>query len=188
MGGARMTPMLALATVAALLVLLFLLRSRDPAAQHLEIGEMNRLGWLGSANSLPPADLAARIFSGKDREFIRLMRSTRLQRLYLAERQRISSHWVRQISLDVSHIMRRHRLWSRQSPNLNVFAETRLFFQYLELRLLCEMLLVSIQLFGPHALTNLASQAAALYQRIGRSLPDVAVGTPVEPSRNAAAT
>lgn len=181
-----MTPMLGLLTVAALLILLFLLRTRDQGAQSLEIAEMNRLGWLGSANSLPPAHLAARIFSRQDREFIRLTRSTRLQRLYLAERRRISSHWVRQISLEVCQIMRRHRLSSRQSPNLNVFAETKLFFQYLELRFLCEMLLVSIQLFGPHALANLASQAGELYQRIGQSLPEVVAKSPVESSRNAA--
>jgi hypothetical protein len=188
MGDTRMTPILALGTVAALLVLLFLLRSRDQGAQELEFGDMNRMGWLGSGNSLPPADLVARIFSRKDREFIELLGCPRLQRLYLAERQKISSHWVRQISLEVSQIMRRHRLSSRESPNLNVVAETRLFFQYVELRLLCEMLLFSIRLFGPDALANLASQAGELYQRIGQSLPGVAAQNPVEPSRNAAAT
>jgi hypothetical protein len=181
MGGASMTPVFALVIVAVLAVLLLLLKTRDQGAEDFEMGEVDRASWIGSENALAPAELAGRIFSPTDREFIRLMPSPRLQCLYLAERRRIASHWVRQISLELSGVMRRHRLSSRQSSNLNVAAETRLFFQYLELKLLCEMLLLSIQLFGPHAVVNLATRAGELYQQIGRSMPDFA-------SENTAAT
>jgi hypothetical protein len=186
MGGTGMTPTLALAIIGVVTVLLLLLKIRDQRAQDFEISEVNRVGCLESRNSLSPAELAARIFSRKDREFIQLVPSPRLQRLYLAERRRIASHWVRQIALEVSGIMRRHRLASRHSPNLSVVDETRLFFEYLELKLLCEMLLVAIQLWGPHAMANLASQAGELYQRIGQSLPELAAENLVEPSGNAA--
>ncbi len=180
-----MTPLVALATVVAFAIIVLLWKSwgHERADREANYGRDFAPG-----DALPPAELAVRIFSPKDREFIELTRSPRLQRLYLTERRRVAAHWVRQTSREVSRIMRQHRLSSRHSTNLNVAAEARLFFQYLELRLLCGMLFLSIGLFGPHALASLASQAGMLYQRIGQSLPDLAALTPIDPSGNTAST
>jgi hypothetical protein len=179
MGGTRMTPLVALATAVAFAIVLLLLKGWRQ--------EVSRRAFT-SGDALPPAELAVRIFSRRDSEFIERTRSPRLQRLYRAERRRVASHWVRQTSREVSRIMRLHRLRSRHSANLNVAAEGKLFLQYIELRLLCGLLLLSIQLFGPHALASLASQAGMLYQRIGQSLPDLAALTPIDPAANNAST
>ncbi len=72
--------------------------------------------------------------------------------------------------------MREHRLSSRQSPNLNVLAETKLLGWYLELKFLCSLLGILIQLFGPHAPRELAARVGDLYQRIGTAVQ------PVEPA------
>lgn len=133
------------------------------------------------------ADLAARIFSRVDRDFIERTRCLTLRRLYLVERRKVATHWLRHTMLEVGQIMREHRLRSRQSSNLNVFAEARLFFLYLELKLLCGFMLVLIHILGPHALADLASRAGGLYQRIARSLVEVAAGSAVEPTRKLAA-
>jgi hypothetical protein len=180
-----MTPLVALATI--VLFLMFLLLVKIWRHEALE-GETSYRREFASGDALPPAELAVRIFSPRDSEFIDLTRSPRLQRLYLAERRRVASHWVRQTSREVSRIMRQHRLSSRHSTNLNVAAEARLFFQYVELRLVCGMLFLSIELFGPHALASLATQAGMLYQRIGQSLPDLSALNPIDPTGNDAWT
>jgi hypothetical protein len=175
---------LASAITIAFALLLFLVRNRiTPADGHIS-DETVRRNPFSAGYALPPAELATRIFSPRDRDFIQLTRSARLERLYLAERKKVASHWVQQISSDVSRIMSEHRLRSRHSPNLSVGAETKLSWQYLELKLVCASLLLFIQIFGPHALVELASQAGALYQRIGQSLPDVPAASAIESARN----
>jgi hypothetical protein len=189
MGGARMIPVspgLAIAVAAALLLLWLVFRTLEDGGDA-DSGEIHRDRSLAAAYALPPAELATRIFSRSDREFILNTGSARLQRLYRSERRRLASQWVRRTSREVSRIMREHRLASRAASNLNVVTETRLFFQYLELRLLCSSLLLLIHLFGPHALADLASQTGQLYQHIGRVLDNVAPASAMNSTGNSAA-
>ena len=132
-------------------------------------------------------ELVLRIFSREDREFILLMRSPRLQRIYQEERRKVALHWVRRTSLEVSRIMRTHRLIARQSRNLDAGAEAKLFCQYLQLRFICGLLVLFIKTFGPHVLHDLASYAGQLSQLIGRALPDAAAANHVVSSGNAGA-
>jgi hypothetical protein len=124
-------------------------------------------------------ELVARIFSREDREFICLTRSPRLLRIYKEERRNVALHWVQRTSRDIRGIMWTHRLISRQSHNLDVATETKLLFQYLELRVICALLVFLIRISGPHTLHDLASYAVELYQRIGRALPDTAAANRV---------
>jgi hypothetical protein len=182
-----MTLYLALVAAAAFVISVLLLRAGDEESEDRAVSGTHSGNRFGPVNGLQPAELASRIFSQKDREFILLMRSSRLQRLYLEERRKVALHWVRRISREVSQIMRNHRLRSRQSSNLNVTVEMKLFFLYLELRFLCGMLLLLIQLFGPHALLNLAARTGELYQQIGRALSEVgAVNRTASPGNIAA--
>ena len=172
-----MIPGFTFVAVAAFLALLLLLSTRDEDDKDYDATVTRKRDRLGSAHALPPAELALRIFSPKDREFIRLTHSPRLERLFHKERRKVAVHWVRQTSREVSTIMRHHRLNSRYSRNMNVAAETKLFGQYLELRLLCGVLLLLIRLFGPHALSNLASYAGKIYEQLGRAMPDAGPAT-----------
>jgi hypothetical protein len=184
-----MTPSLALGVAAAFVIVLLLLRTRnEEEAEDRAIAKGNQGIQYRPVNALQPAGLATRIFSQKDREFIGLTRSPRLRRLYLEERRKVALHWVRRTSREVNQIMHNHRLSSRQSVNLDVTAEVKLFLQYLELRFLCGMLLLLIQLFGPHALVNLAAHAGELYQQIGTALPDVGPAVRVASPGNIAAS
>jgi len=187
MGGTRMSLSLATAITIAFAILLFLVKNRIAPADDHASDQTVRRNQSSAGYALLPAELATRIFSPRDRDFIQLTRSARLERLYLAERKKVASHWVQQISSDVSRIMSEHRLRSRHSPNLSVGAETKLSWQYLELKLVCASLLLFIQIFGPHALVELASQAGVLYQRIGQSLHVPTAASAIESSRNLAA-
>ena len=135
-------------------------------------------------NTLQRPELVLRIFSREDREFVLQMRSPRLQRMYKEERRKVALHWVRKTSREVGMIMRTHRLISRLSRNLDAVAEAKLLWQYLELRLICGLLVLFIETFGPHALHDLASYAGELSQLIGRTLPDVAAANRVASSEN----
>ncbi len=177
-----MNPSLALAAAAAFSVALLLLTKRRERLEEVEgpgdSGQQTQ-NRLRSVPALSPAELAIRIFSPDDREFIARTRSPRLQRLYEEERRKVALQWVRCTSREVSRIMRNHRLGSRQSTNLNVAAETKLFCQYVELRFLCGMLVLLTRVFGPHALMDVASHAGDLYQRLGRAMTDGVV-TPLK--------
>ena len=81
-------------------------------------------------------------------------------------------------------IMSTHRLISRLSRNLDAAAEAKLLWQYLELRLICALLVLFIETVGPHALHDLASYAGELSQLIGRTLPDAAAANRVASSEN----
>jgi len=175
----------AFVAVAVFLVVLLLLSAGHEKDEDLTPGAKRNRGRLGSADALQSAELVLRIFSPKDREFIELRHSPRLQRLYQEERRKVALHWVRRTSREVSRIMRHHRLNARYSQNVNVAAETKLFGQYLELRFLCGVLVFLIQLLGPHALVDLASYTGKLYEQLGRTMRDVSAVSNVASSGDA---
>ena len=181
-----MTPGLAFVAVAAFLVvlLLLLLSTGDEKGKDVAPPATRNRDQLGSADALQPAELVFRIFSPNDREFIRLTHSPRLEHLYKEERRKVALHWVRRASREVSTIMRHHRLNSRYSQNVSVAAEMKLFGQYLELRCLCGVLLFLIQVFGSHALADLAAYASKLAEQLGRAMPDAKTASHVASSGN----
>jgi len=120
----------------------------------------------------PRAEIVFRVFSSVDQEFIAHLDSPRLRRMYQQERRKVALHWVVRTSRDVTRIMTAHRLASRQTHNLDVRTETKLFLQYLRLRLICALLILLIKSFGPHFLSNLAAHACELYRGMGRVLAE----------------
>jgi hypothetical protein len=184
MGGPLMiipSVFLALAGVLFLLLLLFVIREEVQDRATLELDDQTP-GECRYAVQHPR--LVLRLFSPEDREFISRLHSPRLQRIYEVERRRVALHWVRRTSRDVSKIMLNHRLATRQSPNLDVTREVVLFFQYVELRIICGLLIAFIGIFGPHILGDLAAHASELYRSIGQALPDTASVSPVASSSN----
>ena len=169
---------------AILLVLVLLLIARRKEVEERE-GERAAAAAQGECrNTLQRPELVLRIFSGEDREFVLQMRSPRLQRMYKEERRRVALQWVRKTSREVRMIMRTHRLISRLSRNLDAAAEAKLLWQYLELRLICALLVLFIETVGPHALHDLASYAGELSQLIGRALPQAVAANPVASPEN----
>jgi hypothetical protein len=187
MGGSRMMPaFMVLALGISLILFLVLLVRRGDLQPQTNVSSRDRT-LRDHPLALQPRELALRIFSPQDREFIFLMHSPRLLAIYQKERRRVALHWVHQLSREVSEIMRTHRLTSRQSPDLNVATEANLFLEYLKLQFLCGLLMLLIQVLGPHSLNDLAAYAGELYQRIGQALPETPVPSRLAPSQNSAA-
>ncbi|MGB7844030.1 MAG: hypothetical protein WBL63_00315 [Candidatus Acidiferrum sp.] len=163
-------------TAAIILVLLLLLVTGDE--EETNSGEKDGRIELERDGALQLPELAMRIFSREDREFIFSTHSPRLQKMYRGERGKVALHWVRQTCREINKIMRTHRLSSRQSQNLNVAAELILFFHYAKLRFICALLVLLIKSLGPHALSDLARHAGDLSQRIARALPEASFANP----------
>jgi hypothetical protein len=113
---------------------------------------------------------ARRIFSPQDWEFVDGLKEPHLQRLYRTERARVAEEWVRETSEEVRKIMRRHRLAARQSQNLEVRGEVKLLVHYVELRLVCGVLICMIRTFGPHSAREVAAFGGQLLQGMGAGL------------------
>jgi hypothetical protein len=148
-----------------------LLLSADEKIPREETGER----WLapesgGCRDVLPIGDIASRIFSRQDREFVLRLGSPGLRSIYQKERREVALLWVARISGAVGKIMHEHKLASRYSHNLDAGAEAKLVLQHLRFRLVCGLLTVLIRIFGPHALGDLAAHVGELYQRISKAV------------------
>src|SRR5260370_12468319 len=184
MDGSPMMPTAIFVAVAILLVLFLLLITKRKEVEEQESDQATAATPSDCRDALQRPELVLRIFSREDREFVLEMRSPRLQQIYQEERRKVALHWVRKTSREVSRIMRTHRLMARLSRNLDVVAEVKLLWQYLELRFICGLLVLLIETLGPHALHDLASYAGELSQLIGRTLPDAAAASRVTSSEN----
>jgi hypothetical protein len=125
-------------------------------------------------DSLSPPKLVCRIFSQDDWEFISRLGSAQLNRVYQTERTKVAMHWVRQTTRSLREVMDEHALTSRESPNLEVSGEMKLFFQYIELRVICGFLIIFLRLAGPNAVGNLATYASQISHRISRARQEFA--------------
>jgi hypothetical protein len=113
-----------------------------------------------------PAEYVSKIFSRDDWEFVAAMKSPSLERFFSEERKSLALLWVQQTSADVQKIMRQHAELSRRSEDLDFATEIKLFSRYAELRMICGILVVSIELAGPLWLRGLALHVSKLSQRI----------------------
>ena len=179
-----MMPTAIFVAVAILVVLFLLLITKRKEMEEQESDQATAATPSDCRDALQRPELVLRIFSREDREFVLQMRSPRLQQIYQEERRKVALHWVRKTSREVSRIMRTHRLMARLSRNLDVVAEVKLLWQYLELRFICGLLVLFIETFGPHALHDLASYAGELSQLIGRALPQAVAANPVASPEN----
>jgi hypothetical protein len=167
-----MTPTPLLIAIALFLTALLLWITREKENEELSEDGSSDSVEMRFPDGARRAEIVSRVFSSQDEKFISHLDSPRLRRMYQQERRRVALHWVLRTSRDVTRIMSAHRLASRQIQDLDVRTETKLFFQYLRLRLTCALLVLLIKLFGPHFLSDLASHASELYRGIGRVLTE----------------
>lgn len=116
-----------------------------------------------------PAEYVSKIFSRDDWEFVAAMSSPSLERFFLAERKSLALLWVQQTTVGIQKIMRQHAELSRSTADLDFATEIRLFARYAELRMICGLLVVCIEMAGPLWLRSLALHANKLSQRIAQA-------------------
>jgi hypothetical protein len=116
-----------------------------------------------------PQEFVARIFEGEDLKFISRFDSPQLQMFFRRERNAVALLWVQQTTMHIRRIMQQHLETSRRSKDLHVATEAKIFAQYAQLRFLCGILFVSIELVGPQKLRGMALYAQELTQQLGHA-------------------
>jgi hypothetical protein len=116
-----------------------------------------------------PQEFVSRIFEGEDLKFISRFESPQLQKFFRRERNAVALLWVQQTSAAIREIMRLHLEMSRRSKDLHFGTEAKILTQYAQLRFLCGVLFVSIELLGPQKLRGVALYAQELTQQLGHA-------------------
>ena len=120
-------------------------------------------------NGVCSPEFVSRIFAREDQEFISRLDSPYVERLFRRERTAVALLWVQQTSAAIRRIMLQHLETSRRSKDLHVATEAKIFAQYAQLRFLCGILFVSIELMGPQKLRGMALYAQELTQQLGHA-------------------
>jgi ribosomal protein S18 len=113
-----------------------------------------------------PAGVVKQIFSPQDLDFVARERSLRLQRFFVSERRRIAMRWIRRTSAELSRAIQLHVRSAREAEDLEAYTEAKVLFQYVQLRCVCGLLLLSAILVRPSLLQEIAVYASALSHRL----------------------
>ena len=145
--------------------LAFFLRSKREALEENQgIGTSD--GGLDDLWREHAASALSGIFSSEDRQFILAQASVQLTALFRRERKRLALRWIERQKFASAAVMRRHREETRSAADLRPSSELLLFFRYGKLRLMFEVLAVSVWLVGPEGLRGLAARAHAVLRGI----------------------
>ena len=128
----------------------------------------NAAGQIDEANDAMSFEILLRAFGDEDQRFITALGDKHVERLLLFERKRIALRWIRRKSAEARSLMREHANRAREASDLTVSGEARLAFRYMELLTLCEVLSLSVFLFGPAGLQKFAVQTNMILSDIKR--------------------
>jgi len=148
-----------------LFVAFYLRSARDAYEENREFGTSEGGGGDFSNGGADSAALKG-IFSSEDRQFISRESSEQISSLFRRERRRMALRWIERQKRESATIMRRHRKASGRAADLKPSREATLFLRYAKLRLMFEVLAVSVRLAGPEGLRGLAERADAVLRGI----------------------
>ena len=160
----------ALAIAVILLGLLFAVVIRgDLYGQELEARDELASAEEESGVELCPPEFVPKIFGPRDQEYVSTLRSSGLEQLFRRERKEVAIFWIQQTFASIRRIMKSHVAATRGAADLRFGTEINLFGRYVELFLLCSLLLALVKILGPSPMGRVAAQAERLSQRIGEA-------------------
>jgi hypothetical protein len=112
-------------------------------------------------HGLLPPDLLNRIFDRQDLRYVVGQTPPDIQKLFLAERQRISLLWVRRVRVEILRLMHFHRGHSRFHSRISLLTELRLALDFAGLLLACRILEALFYFRGPYAAPGMVNATAA---------------------------
>jgi hypothetical protein len=118
---------------------------------------------------LLPRELIGRIFDRSDLDYITATASPDIRKLFLAERKRISLHWVRRVRLEILNLMHFHRVHSRFHTHISPITEARLALDFAGLLLTCRLLETVFYFRGPYAAPGMVNATASAADRLCRA-------------------
>jgi hypothetical protein len=115
---------------------------------------------------LLPPDLVQRVFDRRDLEYVTQEMSPDIQKLFLAERKRISLQWVRRVRLEIRNLMQFHRGHSRFLVQIGFWTELGLAFNFAGLLLACRALETLFYFRGPYAAPSMVDATVSAAARL----------------------
>jgi hypothetical protein len=160
----------ALAIAVILLGLLFVLVIRgDLYGQESEARSDLVSAEEESGSEICPPEFVPLIFGPRDQEYVSALRCSGLEELFRRERKEVAIFWIQQTFASIRRIMKSHVQATRSAADLRISTEINLFGRYVELFLLCSLLLAFVKMVGPSPLGQFAAEAERLSQRIGEA-------------------
>ncbi len=117
-------------------------------------------------SGLLPPEIAKRIFSTGDYEYVAGGDASCLREVFLKERRQIALLWVAQVRQQILSLRQFHLKSARFYSTLSVRTETRLAFEFLTLLCVCRWLQIALYLRGPYAAPQMVRRAAAAASRV----------------------
>lgn len=159
---------------ALIVLLVFLLRRRDPEADN-----DSSLADAYSALSSPSfgerqKQVLERVFGQEDWDFVRRKASRQVQEKFLRERRGIALFWIAQVRNQAKTAMRLHLTRVRGSEEVQPFGELTLAMHYLAFRVACGFIAAVLWIVGPMALRSMVAQVVNLSDNL-RALLDVSI-------------
>ena len=114
-------------------------------------------------------EILLKIFNDDDRRFVASLGNSQVEKLLCLERKRIAIGWIHCKEMEARSIMRDHVRRARTTSDLSVPREIKLVFHYIELLMLCELLILLILFFGPSRLQGLAMQTNGILSGLRRA-------------------
>lgn len=147
--------------LALLLFLLLFLLGAGKGPETDEAEETNE----AHEGSCPP-ETVQQIFSQEDLAYVRRMRSRSLRRFYISERRHLAIAWIRRTSEELRRAIQSHVRIAREKEDIETATEVKVLLQYVGLRCLCGLLLLSTWIVPPNLLQELAVYASRLSRQV----------------------
>jgi hypothetical protein len=151
-----------------LFILLFLLARRNNASvegsAHSFVEARGSLQTL--QRGLLPQDMVRRVFDRQDLDYVTQKICPDIQKLFLAERKRISLQWVRRVRLEIRNLMHFHRGHSRFLVQIGFWTELRLAVNFAGLLLACRILETLFYFRGPYAAPSMVDATVSAAARL----------------------
>jgi len=127
------------------LLLVWALRIKKSSDQNGEDSQ----GFLIEGLSRPSRELALRIFSKQDWDFVCKEAGSEVQKVFLEERRSVSLLWLKHTRSAAGRLMNLHRRVARGNIELKASSEMKLAANYLSFLSLCAILEILIRALGP---------------------------------------
>ena len=158
--------LIAAAIVSAALFVAFFKRSTQGAREEVQAAYRDgyECGDSWDDGSAASSEAVPRIFGQDDEKFVTGEADPRTVVVFRRERKKLALRWIERRKLEAASAMRNHRKAARGAVDLQPSEEMRLLLRYAKLRLMCEILAVTVWLAGPQSLDGFAQRADNIFR------------------------
>ena len=115
---------------------------------------------------LPDQQLVDHIFSARDLAYIEELAIPGLRKRFERERKELALAWLARVRAVTKTLRRTHQQTVRRTSGLSIATEVSLWFRFLAMFALCDILAICINIAGPYRVRGVARWTQQLGERI----------------------